>query len=148
MSEILTIIRKDMFTATKNKDEMRKGITQIVLSAAKNKELETGKELKDEQVIEVLRKEAKKLLDSFEQFTAAGRDDLSSSTKTQLDYVETFLPQLMSLEEVKVVVEKKIETLGATSLRDMGKVMGATMGELKGKADGGVVKTAVEELLK
>jgi uncharacterized protein len=148
MSEILTTIRKDMFTATKDKDEMRKGIAQILMASVKNKELETGKELKDEQVIEILRKEAKKLLDSFQQFTDAGREDLATSTKSQLDYVETFLPQLMSLEEVKVVVAKKIEALGATSVREMGKVMGATMGELKGKADGAVVKTAVEELLK
>jgi len=150
MSEILNKIRKDMFAATKDKDEMRKGITQLILAAAKNKELKLkeDEELTEELVIEVLRKESKKLIDSFEQFTAAGRDDLVKSTKEQLDYVETFLPKLMDLDAVKVVVAKKIEILGATSIREMGKIMGATMGELKGKADGVVVKQAVEELLK
>jgi len=150
MSEILTTIRKDMFKATKEKDEMRKGIAQIIMSEVKNRELELkeGQKMTEDLVIEVLRKESKKLIDSFDQFTEAGRKDLASSTKAQLDYVSTFLPKLMDLESVKEVVAKKIKSVGASSIRDMGKVMGATMGELKGKADGAVVKQAVEELLK
>lgn len=147
MSDILSKIKKDMFQATKDHDELTKGITQMVLAAAKNLEIDSGEELNDEAVIALIRKEVKKLKDSIEQFTAGDRKDLAEESQKQMDYLSPYLPQLMSAEEIEKVVAQKIEETGAESMRDMGRLMGTVMGELKGKADGGMVKDAVQKLL-
>lgn len=146
-SQITETLRKDTFQAVKDGDEMKAGIARIASSAIKNQEIEKGSELTNDEEIEVLKKEAKKLKDSIEQFGAAGREDLVAPSQAQLDYLNRFLPAMMSDEEIAKVVDDVIAKSGAEGMKDMGKVMGQAMGLLKDKADGGQVKKIVEERL-
>lgn len=136
-----------MFEASKTKDIGKADILKMAMASVKNQEVEVGKSLSDEEIVAVLRKESKKVADSIEQFKAMGRDDLLDKEQYQLEILESYLPQLMSKEDIEVVVKQKIADLGVSSVSDMGRVMGVVMGELKGKADGGLVKDVVQEVL-
>ncbi|GAB4160141.1 MAG: GatB/YqeY domain-containing protein [Candidatus Dojkabacteria bacterium] len=146
-NEMMDKLRKEMFEATKNKDQLITGITQMAMAAIKNAQIASDKELTPTQVTDVLRKEAKKLQDGIDQFQKAGREDLVADYSKQLDYLSQYLPQLMDEGQIREVVKAKIAALGITSVRDMGKLMGAVMGELQGKADGAVVKQVVSSEL-
>lgn len=143
MSEIIDKMKKDMFAAIKEHDHEISGIVQLSLASVKNTEIEKGEPLTEEEIIQVLRKESKKLQDSIEQFQNAGADELLQTSERQKQYISQYLPQLMTPEEVEVFVEKKMVEIEATSMRDMGKLMGAVMSELTGKADGDTVKEVV-----
>jgi uncharacterized protein len=144
---LVDTIRKDMFQASKEGQVEKSDILKMALASAKNMEIEKGEELTDMEVEKVLRKEVKKIQDSIEQFGKMGRDDLIGKEKIQLDVLNTYLPELLSEDDVKKVVEAKIEELGAKDMRDMGKVMGMVMKELDGKTDGNTVKNIVQSLL-
>lgn len=104
-------------------------------------------ELKDDEVIAVIRRQVKQRKDSIEQFTKGGRPELAESEKAEMAILETYLPQMMSREDVmKVAVAKKAE-LGVTDKSGAGKFMGALMKEFKGQTDGDTVKSVVDELL-
>lgn len=139
-------LRKDMFEAAKSGDKSRSEILKMVLAVIKNEEIDKG-EISDERSIELIRKETKKIQDSISQFKEMSRDDLIAKEEAQLEILEVYLPKLMPEEEVMNIVKAVIKKTGASSLGDMGRVMGASMQELKGKADGGVVKDAVQKLL-
>jgi len=141
-------IRKDMFKAKKDGNDTHAAILGMLTAALKNFQIEKGQNLTEDEEITVLRKEAKKLSDSYEQFTNGGREDLAAREKEQLSVVNGYLPKLMEREDIVEFVQKKIRDVQASSQRDIGMVMGLVMKELKGKADGGVVKSVVEELLK
>lgn len=140
-------IRKDMFLASKEGRADESNILKMAMAAIKNVEIETQKELEDTEVEKILRKETKKISDSIVQYESMGRDDLLAREKTQLEVLNKYLPQLMTEEEVKKVVEQKIAQLGVQDMKDMGKVMGAVMSELGSKTDGNTVKTLVQEIL-
>lgn len=135
-----------MFEARKTGNQSHADILNMVIAAIKNVEIDKGK-LKEEQELEIVRKEAKKIQDSIEQFNEKGREDLAKKEEEQLEVLKGYLPVLMSEDKVEEVVAAKIKELGASSMQDMGKVMGAVMQELKGKADGTVVNNAVKKLL-
>lgn len=139
--------RKDMFEATRNHDINKVDILKLSLASIKNVEVEKGEPLEDSEIINVLRKEVKKIKDSIEQYEKMGREDLLQKEKSQLEVLNSYLPKLMTEEEVKEVVSKKIKELGVSDIKDMGKVIGAVMKELNGKTDGSVVKDAVQSLL-
>lgn len=140
-------LREDMFKARKDGDTSKADILNMIIAALKNAQINKGEELKEEEEIDVIRKEAKKLNDAFVQYTEGGREDLAKKEKEQFDIVETYLPKLMSSDDIEAVVAQVIEKSGANSPRDIGMVMGMVMKELKGKADGGEVNTAVVKLL-
>jgi len=144
---LVDTIRKDMFQASKDGDKDRENILKMAIASVKNAEIEKGEELKKEEIQKILRKEVKKIKDSIEQFKEMGRDDLVAKEVVQLEVLQEYLPQPLSEKEVREVVEAKIEELGAEDMRDMGKVMGAAMKELEGKADGNTVKDIVQEIL-
>lgn len=143
MSEILERMRKDMFKAVKDHDQVISGIIQLAIASVKNFEISKGEDVSEEEIIEVLRKESKKLQDSIDQFTSAGRTDLVDSTRIQLEYIKQYLPQMMTLEEIEGFVDSTIKEMGEVSMKDMGRVMGAVMGKLQGKAEGNAVKDIV-----
>ena len=95
----------------------------------------------------VIQKEAKQRKDAIEQFKSAGRDELVEKEATELALLEKYLPEQMSEEEITKLVTAAIEKTGAASPSDMGKVMGALMADVKGKADGGLVSKIVREQL-
>lgn len=141
-------IRKDMFTASKEGRVDESDILKMALAAIKNVEIDTGKELEDSEVEKILRKEARKITDAIDQYTKMGREDLLAKEKAQLEILDKYLPQLLTEDEVRVVVKNKIKELGITEMRDMGRLMGAVMAEIGTLTDGNTVKNIVSELLK
>lgn len=103
--------------------------------------------LSDEQAVEVLLKAAKQRKESIEQFEKGGRSDLAEAEKKELEVIEDYLPKMLSEAEVRAEVKSKIDELDASGMGDMGKVMGALMKELKGKADGSLISSVVKEEL-
>ena len=144
---LLEQIRKDMISSLKEGDKERNQTLKMVLATIKNAQLESSEELKDRDIEKILRKETKKIEDSINQYTQMSRDDLVAKEKADLQIINTYLPELMGDDDVKEIVKKKIEELGAKDMRDMGMVMGAVMKELDGKADGNTVKNIVQQLL-
>ncbi|MDX9739112.1 MAG: GatB/YqeY domain-containing protein [Candidatus Dojkabacteria bacterium] len=140
-------IRKDMFNASKSGNALESDILKMVLATVKNEEISKGESLSDESVIKVIRKESKKIEDSINEFSKMNRDDLVEKEKAQLGVLERYLPALMDIKQVREVVKKVIEDAGAEGMKDMGKVMGLSMKELDGQADGNTVKDIVRELL-
>lgn len=144
---LLQTLRNDMITATKAGDKDIISILKMVLATIKNIQIDQSEELTDEKVEKILRKETKKIEDSISQYSKMGRDDLVENEKKDLNILQKYLPELMSEEKVREVVSAKIEELGVTDIREMGKVMGMVMQELQGSADGNVVKKIVSEIL-
>lgn len=140
-------IRKDMFNASKSGNASESDILKMVLATVKNEEISKGESLSDESVIKVIRKESKKIEDSINEFSKMNRDDLVEKEKAQLGVLERYLPALMDIEQVKDIIKKIIADTDAQGMKDMGKVMGLSMKELDGQADGNTVKDIVRELL-
>ncbi len=136
-----------MISAFKAKEVLKIDILKMSLASLKNFEIEKGEKLTPSDEEQIIRKEVKKLKDAFEEYTQAGRDDLAKKEKAQLDVLESYLPKLMSEDEIRAVVEQKAKEVNAESIRDIGKVMGTVMKELQGKADGTVVNNIVKEVL-
>lgn len=132
------------------KDVLKTSVLRLLLSAINYFEIQkggAGYEATDEDVITVIQKEAKQRRDSIEQFTAAGRQELAEKETKELKILQTYLPQQMEEEEIKKLVTEAIKEISASSIQDMGKVMGALMPKVKGKADGGLVSKIVKEKL-
>jgi uncharacterized protein YqeY len=144
---LIDTIRKDMFMASKEGRTSESDILKMSLASIKNAEISSDKELTDQDVELLLRKEVKKIQDSIAQYTEMGRTDLVENEQSQLNVLNKYLPELMGEEEVEEIVKTKIQELGATDKRDMGRVMGTVMKELNGKSDGGLVKNIVDKLL-
>jgi uncharacterized protein YqeY len=103
--------------------------------------------LTDEEALAVIKRAANQRKDSIEQFEKGGRPELAEPEKLELAIIETYLPDLMSREEIEIIAKTKMTELGIASKADAGKFTGALMKELKGKADGGDVKAVVDSLL-
>lgn len=148
---LLDEIRSQLKDAMRAKEEPRLTVLRGLLSAFTGELTATGRTpqdtLSDEEALGVIRREVKRRRDAAEQFRAGGRDELAQGEEAELAVLESFLPQMMSREEIAPVVAAKQEELGITEKKDMGRLMGAVMGELKGKADGGDVKAEVERTL-
>lgn len=144
-------ILDELKTAMKQKEADKLRVLRSLKAKILEKEISERKdgesELTDEQIIEVLMKAAKQRKESIEQFDAGDRKDLADKERDELELIERFLPEMMSEDEVRAAVKDQIEQMGASSMADMGKVMGVMMGRLKGKADGAVVSSVVKEEL-
>lgn len=125
---------------------LRSLVTQMVNEVVAKKR-KPDEFLTDEEALAVLKRAANQRKDSIEQFINGGRPELAEPEKLELTIIETFLPTLMSREEIEVLAKAKMTELGITSKADAGKFTGALMKELKGKADGGDVKAVVDTLL-
>lgn len=136
-----------MFEASKVGNINEADILKLVLAEIKNEEIVQEKELDDNAVVILIRRQKKKVEDSIAQFTKMERADLISKETEQLKILEKYLPALMSEADIKNVVQKVIADTKASSMREMGMVMGVTMKELDGKADGNTVKNIVQSLL-
>ena len=139
-------INSDLKFAMKNKDTTVLTTLRDV-KAAITKYQKTGGTVDDNKVIDIVKKQSKQREDSIKAFTEGGRTDLADKEQMELDILSKYLPEQLSESDVIKVVEDIIERLGATTMKDMGKVMGACKGELGGKADGGVIAKSVKQLL-
>lgn len=136
-------ILSDLKSAMLNKEADKLLVLRSIKASIMEKEIAERKgdrsELSEDQVVQVLMKAAKQRKDSISQFEAAGRDDLAEVEKAQLIIIDDYLPKMMSEAEIQAVVDAKVKELSISSPADMGKLMGALMKELKGKADGALI---------
>lgn len=136
-----------MIEASKKGDVDSTNILKLAISSIKNEEIAKGSKLSDEEILKVLRKEESKIKDSIAEFTKMGREDLIARESKQLKVISSYLPKLMSREEIEKVVLKVVADTHAEGLKSMGAVMSIVMKELQGKADGSTVKEVVQEFL-
>lgn len=143
-------IKDSVKDAMKNKEMTKLTVLRGLSSAFTNEAVNLSKgpqgELTDEEVIAVISREAKRRKDAIAQYAAGGREDLATDEKAELTILETFLPTMMSQEEIKPLAQAKITEMAADKSK-VGMVVGALMKDLKGKADGADVKAVVESLL-
>ncbi len=144
-NQLKRLVLGTLITAIKNKELAKRG--QIGKTTNDTKELEEKSRLTEEEVLEVISGEVKKRRDSIEQFQKGGRHDLVAKEKAEMEILVAYLPEQLSEEKVKSEIQRVIEELGATNPREMGKVIGAAMAKLKGRADGGMVSKITKELL-
>ena len=144
-------IENDLKVALKSGDKEKAGVLRFLISAIKNFQIEKKaqgeKYLPDEDIVSVLRRQAKQRRDSVAQYEKGGRSDLAEKEKKELEILEGYLPVQLDGEEIRKVVEAKMAELGVSDKSEFGKLMGAVMQELQGKAEGSVVKKIIEEKL-
>jgi len=140
-------LTQDLKDAMRAKDVVRRDTIRMVQAAIIEKEKSGSGEANEEDVLAILAKQAKQRRDAMQQYTSADRLDLAEQEANELAVIESYLPVQLSDEDVQSAVQAIVERTGATSMKDMGRVMGAAMGELKGKADGSRVQTAVRSAL-
>ena len=137
----------DLKDAMKEKDEVKKNTVQMVRAAILQIEKDKGIEVSDEQIIDIIAKESKKRKDAALDFEKSGREDLIAQNTKELEILSTYLPKQLSKEEIKEIVAKIIEKVGATSMKDMGMVMKEAKAEIGAAADGKTINEVVKELL-
>ncbi len=147
MSEIVKKIDGEYITSMKAQDKDRLGAVRMIKDALQKKAKDKRADLTDEDAIGVLMTLAKQRRESIEMFRSGGREDLAAKEEGELRLIESYLPAQMSEEEVAAEVKAAIAACGATTQKDMGKVMGILMPRLKGKADGKVINNIVRALL-
>lgn len=140
-------INQDFISAYKGGDKETAETLKMVKAAFEYSQKETGKELDENETIAILRKEVKKRKDAAEQFAAGGRADLAEKEKKEIAIIQKYLPPEISTEELETKVKAVIAKMNATAA-DFGKVMGETMKELAGQADGGQIAGIVKKHLK
>lgn len=141
-------ITADLKSAMKARDSQKVQVLRLVQAALKNKGIEVRpNELTDEDVLGVLKKLVKQRKDSIEQFSKAGRQDLVDVEAGELTVIEGYLPEMMSEDKVRTLVQEAIQELGASSMKEMGAVMKAVLGKTQGNADNKVVSQLVRESL-
>ena len=140
-------LREDMKTAMKEKNELALSTIRMLISAIKNREIELIKEADETEVMAVLTKAVKQRHDSATQYRAAARPELAEKEEAEIKVIERYLPKGLSEEEITILVKDAIAKSGAASMKDMGKVMGVLMPQVKGKADGSQVNAIVKKLL-
>ena len=141
-------IVSDLTASMKAQDAQRTSTLRMVKAAFMNREIEKGGELDDEEMSKLLRTLVKQRRDSVEQYEKGGRPELAAKEKSEIEVIETYLPQAASREEIEAAVTAAIAETGATSMKDMGKVMKSVQAALSGKnADGRTVSEIVKARL-
>lgn len=141
-------LRFDMATALKEGDKQKRDTLRLLLAAVKQAEVDEQTTLDDAGVQVVLMKQAKQRRESIADYEKASRSDLVAKEEAELAIIESYLPQMMSREEIKEEAAQVIAELGVTDMKGMGQVMGELMPRLKGKAEGRIVSEVVRELLR
>ena len=144
---LLAELNEDIKTAMKSRDKERLSVLRMIKSSLVNEEIAKGSELNSDEELTVLAREKKQRNESLEEFTKADRQDLVSKLENEIVIVDEYLPQQLSQEEVAALVKEAVQQTGASSMADMGKVMGALMPKVKGKADGNIVSSLVKSEL-
>ncbi|GMR19047.1 MAG: GatB/YqeY domain-containing protein [Patescibacteria group bacterium] len=149
MTDTLGEIKSDLNNALKSKDSFKAGTLRFVLAAVHNAEIAKGKgaELSEEELIEILQKQAKQRRESIEAYQKGDRSDLAEKEEKELGIIKAYLPQQLSEDEVREIVEGAIQEAGASGPQEMGRVMSLVMPKVKGRADGSLVSRLVKEKL-
>lgn len=141
-------LQKDLAEAMKAKDENTvTAIRMLKTSIMKFETAGPAKKATDEEILQLINKEIKQRKDSIEQYEKGNRPELAAKEKAEMAFLEKYLPPQMSEDEIKTIIKEGIAQTGASSKTDMGRVMGAIMPKVKGKADGGLVNKLVQAML-
>jgi len=148
MARLEKKIKEDLNEALKQKNEDKVSALRLLRAALEEKFIQGGREdLKDEDVIQIIKKETKKIKDSIEAFKKGSRDDLVKKEETALPILKSYLPPESSKEEIQESVKKAIEEVKPQGKKDFGRIMSQVMGKLKGRADGKLVSQLVAKEL-
>ena len=140
-------ITEDMKSAMKAGDKDRLKVVRLMMAAIKQVEVDSRSELDDAGVLGVLEKMVKQRRDSVEQFEKGGREDLAASERAEIEVLQAYLPEQLTVDEIAALIDEVIAATGAESIRDMGKVMGQIKARAAGRADMGTVSATVKERL-
>lgn len=140
-------LQADMKDAMRDGDALKRDTLRMVLSAAHNAQVAARRPLTDDELLGVLAKEAKTRRESIEAFTTVGRTDLADKERAEADIIGAYLPAALTEDEIRAMVAEAIATTGASSARDLGKVMGALSPRIRGRADGKQVSGLVAQEL-
>ncbi|MEC9488745.1 MAG: GatB/YqeY domain-containing protein [Halanaerobium sp.] len=152
MSSLKERLLDDMKDAMKNKKNdpmaaLRLNVIRMTRAAIKNEEINKRRELDDQEVIEVLAREVKQRKEAMKEYQRLGQDRVVEKNKKELQILNDYLPEQLTEEELRELVDKVIADVGAENIRDLGKVMKEIMPEVKGRADGKLVNLLVRERL-
>ncbi|MGE8206198.1 GatB/YqeY domain-containing protein [Heyndrickxia sp. NPDC080065] len=145
---LLERLNEDMKQAMKNKEKEKLSVIRMLKASLQNEAIKLGKDqLSEDEDLTILSREVKQRKDSLLEFRNAGREDLVEKIQNELTYVDIYLPEQLSEDDLTKIVLETIKDVGAASKSDMGKVMSAIMPKIKGKADGATVNNIVKQQL-
>jgi len=144
MKDIKSKLNEMLKEALKNKDQAKLNVIKLLKTSITNEEIKTGqKELNEDQIISVINREVKKRKEAIEEFKKVGKLERAEEEEKELNILLEFLPKQLTIEELDKLIDNAINQTGAQSAKDIGKVMGFLMKEIKGKADGKLVNELV-----
>ena len=144
---LIARLEDELRTAMRERDEARRDALRLILSSLRSAEKELQRPLSDGEELQVLQRERKRRLEAAEAFRGGGRDEQAASEEAELAVLEEFMPAPLSEEELERIVDHAIAESGATSMRDLGRVMADVMPQVAGRADGSAVSQLVREKL-
>ncbi len=147
MSELKKRLQEDLKSAMKEKDTFKRDTVRFLMSAIKQVEVDTRKELTDADIIKIIQKSVKQREEAATQYKEGGREDLYEKEMKEAEILKSYLPKQLSDEELEAELKEIIAQVGATSLKDMGKIMGVATKKLAGVADGKRINETVKKLL-
>jgi uncharacterized protein YqeY len=140
-------LQREIREALKGGQKVRLGALRMLAASVKNREVELGHELSDEELVEVAGREVKRRKEAAEAFEGGGRPELAEKEREEQAVLESYLPAQLSEDEVNALIEEAVATTGASGPGDLGKVMGYVMGKAKGRVEGGTVNRLVRARL-
>ena len=146
MSLILRM-EEELKAARLARDADRRDALSLILNALRNAEKELERSLSDDEELQVLQRERKRRVEAADAFRAGGRDEQADDEEYELEVLEEFMPEPLSEEELEEIIDDVISEVGATSIRDLGRVMAGDMHKVSGRADGSTVNQLVKEKL-
>jgi uncharacterized protein YqeY len=144
---LIARLEAELTTAMKERDAARRDALRLMLSSLRSAEKELQRPLSDDEELQVLQRERKRRLESIEAFRSGGREAQAASEEAELAVLEEFMPEPLSEAEIEQIVDDAIAEVGATSMRDLGRVMADVMPQVAGRADGSTVSQLVREKL-
>jgi hypothetical protein len=144
---LIAEIKEQLEDAMREKDAPRRDALRLILSSLQGAEKELQRSLSEDEELQVLQRERKKRLEAAEAFRAGGREEQAEGEEAELEVLEEFMPEPLSEDELEEIVDDVIAEVGATSMRDIGRVMADVMPQVAGRADGSAVSQLVREKL-
>jgi uncharacterized protein YqeY len=144
---LIARLEDELKEAMKERDSERRDALRLILNALRASEKELQRPLHEDEELQVLQRERKRRVEAIEAYRAAGREEQAEQEEDELDVLEEFMPEPLSEDELEAIVDDAIAENGATSLRDLGRVMADVMPQVAGRADGSAVSQLVREKL-
>ena len=144
---LITEIKEQLENAMREGDPVRRDALRLILASLQSAEKELQRELHDDEELQVLQRERKKRLEAAEAFRSGGREEQAVKEEAELDVLEGFMPEPIDEDDLEAIIDDVIAEVGATSMRDIGRVMADVMPQVAGRADGSAVSQLVREKL-